>query len=127
MITCLFQRQQRFWPKVTSDTYVRIPATDLVNAAVPGLQDPVNMAVSAPPQKSAPKRVYAPELQLATARTFRGIIMLHSLYPSMVNMGGSIGNFFVLQNVHGRVAALKCSAACRTNTDKYYGNTIVLY
>ena len=49
--------------------YGRIPATDPVNVAVPGLQDPVNMAVSAPPQKSASKRVYAPELQLAAART----------------------------------------------------------
>ena len=54
---------------MTSDTYGRVPATDPVNAAVPGLQDLVNMAVSALPQKSASKRAYAPELQLATART----------------------------------------------------------
>ena len=68
MITCLFQRQQRFWPKVTSDTYVRIPATDLVNAAVPGLQDLVNIAVS-DLQPELTKRACAPELQSSTART----------------------------------------------------------
>ena len=43
-------------------------------------------------------------------------VLLHSLYPSMVNMGGSISNFFVLQNAQGRTAALKCSAACRIHT-----------
>ena len=33
-------------------------------------------------------------------------MLLHSLYPSMVNMGESIGNFYVLQNAQGKSAAL---------------------
>ena len=36
-----------FIVKVTSDKYGRVSATDPVDTAVPGLQDPVNIAVSA--------------------------------------------------------------------------------
>ena len=53
---------------------------------------------------------------MVNTRGCEGVLLLHSLYPSMGNMGGSIGNFYVLQNAQGRSAALKCSVACGTHT-----------
>ena len=51
------------------------------------------------------------EAKASRARAGMGVAtvattVLHSLYPSMVNMGESIGNFCVLQNAQGESAAL---------------------